>query len=58
MTKVQPYWWIKAVVLVLAFVGVLWMIQSLRQEPIRVDLPTVPAKVQFERTPPTPPPPK
>jgi hypothetical protein len=58
MTKVQPYWWIKAVVLVLALVGVIWMIQSLRQEPIRLDMPEVPAKVHFEKAPPTPPPPK
>jgi hypothetical protein len=34
------------------------MIQSLRQEPIRLDMPEVPAKVHFEKAPPTPPPPK
>jgi hypothetical protein len=57
--RVKPYWWIKAVIMVLALVGVLWMIQSLREgPPSALELPTVPAKVHFHPAPPTPPPPK
>ncbi len=57
--RVKPYWWIKIVVLLLALVGVLWLIQSLKQQgPATLDLPTIPAKVQFENPPPTPPEPK
>jgi len=56
---VKPYWWIKAIFLVLALVGVIWMMQSLREpSPAQLDLPSIPAKIQFERNPPTPPPPK
>ncbi|MGZ5279678.1 MAG: hypothetical protein ACXWC9_07045 [Pseudobdellovibrionaceae bacterium] len=45
--------------LVLALVGVVWIMQSLRETtPTQMDLPSIPAKIQFERDPPTPPPPK
>jgi hypothetical protein len=57
--KVKPYWWMKVVVMILALVGVLWMMQSLREGPPAImEPPTIPAKVHFDSPPPTPPLPK